>query len=29
MNMFQGVVEVEAAAPKPTRQLAALQGDLN
>ncbi|HEY9896528.1 MAG TPA: cupredoxin domain-containing protein [Candidatus Sericytochromatia bacterium] len=23
MNMFQGVVEVEAAAPKPTRQLAA------
>jgi plastocyanin domain-containing protein len=24
MNMFQGVVEVEAAAPKPTRQLAAL-----
>jgi plastocyanin domain-containing protein len=29
MNMFQGVVEVEAAAPKQTRQLAALQGDLN
>ncbi len=29
MNMFQGVVEVEAAAPKPPRQLAALQRDLN
>ncbi|MBD2073745.1 cupredoxin domain-containing protein [Phormidium sp. FACHB-592] len=29
MNMFQGVVEVEAAAPKPMRQLTALQGDLN
>jgi plastocyanin domain-containing protein len=29
MNMFQGVVEVEAAVLKPLPQLAALQGDLN